>query len=234
MRLTRLAILGLISTASLGLAGCGSITRGLGSFSSEGLVDEYSIPQNRSLAMPTDFSMLPVPQNQQSVQATLPTPDEIESLMFQIEPEPEPEYVPITIVQGELPEYRPIGRIVASGSNGAAAQAFVSPSTNAGGSLYPVFETSEVAPATPTVASEFIVSTDPGLAPTPTVTAAAPVAANGLTVLSAEDVAALSALAVGQAVPANGTSQTATSGAQVVTSLPAGVTVVGSPVVLPR
>ncbi|MGB1146627.1 MAG: hypothetical protein ACPG4M_01945, partial [Alphaproteobacteria bacterium] len=76
MRLTRLAILGLISTVSLGLTGCGSITRGLGSFSSEGLVDEYSIPQNRSLAMPSDFSMLPVPQNQQSVQASLPTPDE--------------------------------------------------------------------------------------------------------------------------------------------------------------
>ena len=234
MRLTRLAILGLISTVSLGLTGCGSITRGLGSFSSEGLVDEYSIPQNRSLAMPSDFSMLPVPQNQQSVQASLPTPDEIESLMFQLEPEAEPEYVPITIIQGELPEYRPIGRIVASGSNGAAAQAFVSPSTNAGGSLYPVFETSEVAPSAPTVTSDFVFPADPGLVSSTAGSAPAPVATDGLTVLSAEDVAALSALAVGQAVPANGASQTATSGAQVVTSLPAGVTVVGSPVVLPR
>ena len=39
---------------SLAMTGCGSISRGLGSVTSEGLVDEYAIPQNRSLAYPTD------------------------------------------------------------------------------------------------------------------------------------------------------------------------------------
>ena len=61
--------------------------------------------------------------------------------------EPEPEYVPMTVVTGEVPDYQPIGRIVASGSNGAASQEFVSPQTNAAGSLFPVLNQPASAPA---------------------------------------------------------------------------------------
>ena len=269
MRSTRLAILGILAPACLGLSGCGALTQGLGSFTSEGLVDEYTIPQNRSLATPTDFSLLPVPQNKRDSVASLPSPEEIEALMFQLEPEPEPEYVPLTIIQGEVPAYRPIGRIVASGSNGAASQPFVSTSTNAGGSLFPIAATSSPVPslepslepslgqaaaaaltlpmtsAAPTTSAATLIATDP----------AAPISSTeGLVVLSPEDVAALSALAVGQAQPVMGVQtptpsltptlvpaltpmavpQASMTGAQMVTSLPDGVTVVGSPVVLPR
>ena len=131
------------------VTGCGALTRGLGGVTSEGLVDEYSIPQNRGLAVPTDFSRLPTPLNPRDVRASLPSQAEIESLMFTLEPEPEPEYVPITVVTGEVPDYQPIGRIVASGSNGAASQEFVSPQTNAAGSLFPVLNQPASAPSFP-------------------------------------------------------------------------------------
>ena len=120
------------TTAVSGLTGCGTLTRGLGYFTSAGLVDEYAIPQNRSLALPTDFSRLPTPQNEVSQAESLPTPDEIEALVFTLEPEaaPEEQYRPITVIADEVPHYQPIGRIVASGSNGAATRFQVSTQTS--------------------------------------------------------------------------------------------------------
>ena len=227
---------------SLVMTGCGSISRGLGSVTSEGLVDEYAIPQNRSLAYPTDFSRLPVPQNPQDVTASLPSQAEIESLMFTLEPEPEPEYVPLTVVTGEIPEYQPIGRIVASGSNGAASQAFVSAQTNAAGSIYPVIE------ATPAADPSLITAPVPAAEPAALYSVSsepAPIPASGFSpeagviVLSPEDAAALAALAVTAPIaigtPASmSTSASVTNGAQVVTSLPDGVTMIGEPVVIQR
>ena len=81
------------------------------------------------------------------------------------------------------------------------------------------------------------------LAPVPQMTTPEPSsvgfsAADGVTVLSAEDVAALSALAVGapiaNGIPVAAPSQPVAFDAQVVTSLPEGVSVVGAPVVLQR
>ena len=135
MSMGRIVISLIFGTAAIGgLTGCGSLTRGLGYFTSAGLVDEYAIPQNRSLAMPTDFSRMPTPRNEVSETQSLPTPDEIEALVFTIEPEaaPEEQYQPITVIAGEVPQYQPIGRIVASGSNGAATQFQVSTQTNSG------------------------------------------------------------------------------------------------------
>ena len=231
MQSARLVLSVVLVACAIALAGCGTASRGLGYFSSEGLVDEYAIPQNRSLAQPTDFSRLPTPQNPSAAQAQFPSQDEIESLVFTLEPEEVEEYVPITVVSGPVPEYQPIGRIVASGSNGAASQAFVSTQTNASGSLFPVYQT-----ATDSQALAVSSALAPSLAPVPFVAEAAtpPISADGLTTLSAEDVAALSALAVGAPVSVNAAQPVPTNGAQMVTSLPAGVTVVGSPVVLPR
>ena len=150
MSMGRIVVSLIIGTAAVGgLTGCGSLTRGLGYFTSAGLVDEYAIPQNRSLAMPTDFSRLPTPQNEVSQAQSLPTPDEIEALVFTLEPEaaPEEQYRPITVIADEVPQYQPIGRIVASGSNGAATQFQVSTQTNSGGSIFPV------APVPPTAAA---------------------------------------------------------------------------------
>ena len=245
MLVSRIVAVLVLVTGGLIVSGCGAITRGLGNVTSEGLVDEYAIPQNRGLAMPTDFSRLPTPQNPQSVRTTLPSQAEIESLMFTVEPEPEDDYVPITVVTGEVPDYQPIGRIVASGSNGVASQAFVSAQTNASGSLFPVYEASAVSAAVvpePAV-TPLLADTSALLAPVPQMTSVEPSnvgfsAADGVTVLSAEDVAALSALAVGapiaNGIPVAAPSQPAAFDAQVVTSLPEGVSVVGAPVVLQR
>lgn len=245
MLVSRIVAVLVLVTGGLIVSGCGAITRGLGNVTSEGLVDEYAIPQNRGLAMPTDFSRLPTPQNPQSVRTTLPSQAEIESLMFTVEPEPEDDYVPITVVTGEVPDYQPIGRIVASGSNGVASQAFVSAQTNASGSLFPVYEASAVSAVVvpePAV-TPLLADTSALLAPVPQMTSVEPSnvgfsAADGVTVLSAEDVAALSALAVGapiaNGIPVAAPSQPAAFDAQVVTSLPEGVSVVGAPVVLQR
>ena len=226
MPLSRFVSVLVLLASSLLVTGCGALTRGLGGVTSEGLVDEYSIPQNRGLAVPTDFSRLPTPLNPQDVTASLPSQSEIESLMFTLEPEPEPEYVPMTVVTGEVPEYQPIGRIVASGSNGAASQEFISPQTNAAGSLFPVFSEPASAPA---------MTISPDLAPVPL---GAPTESAGLgegvVVLSAEDAAALSALAIGAPVTNLAPVVAATNTAPLVTSLPEGVTVVGAPVVLQR
>ena len=244
MLVSRIVAVLVLVTGSLIVSGCGAITRGLGSVTSEGLVDEYAIPQNRGLAMPTDFSRLPTPQNPQGVRTTLPSQAEIESLMFTLEPAPEEDYVPITVVTGEVPDYQPIGRIVASGSNGVASQTFVSAQTNASGSLFPVYEASAIsAGIVPEQAFTPLLADTSALAPIPQMTMPASSnvsfsAADGVTVLSAEDVAALSALAVGapitNAVPVTVPSQPASFDAQVVTSLPEGVSVVGAPVVLQR
>ena len=149
-RVLSVMVLGLVS---LILTGCGALTQGLGNVTSEGLVDEYSIPQNRGLAIPTDFSRLPSPQKPRDVQASLPSQTEIESLMFTVEPEPVEDYVPLTVVTGDVPEYQPIGRIVGSGSSGAAQQAIVSTQTNAGGSLFPVYDAATATPARATTAA---------------------------------------------------------------------------------
>ncbi len=203
----------------VGLTGCGTLTRGLGYFSSAGLVDEYAIPQNRSLAMPTDFSRMPTPQNEFTRAESLPTKDEIEALVFSLEPDPRPEddYQPITVIVDELPQYQPIGRIVASGSNGAATQFVVSSQTNAGGSIYPVVSSPIVPSVSPALAAPSVVATSgPAMVP-----------------LTAEQAAMLLATAetapVPVAVPATIPSQPA---AQVITSLPAGVTMIGEPVVV--
>lgn len=232
MLVSRIVAVLVLVTGGLVVSGCGAVSRGLGSVTSEGLVDEYSIPQNRGLAMPTDFSRLPTPQNPRDVRATLPSQAEIESLMFTLEPEPEPEYVPMTVVTGEVPDYQPIGRIVGSGSSGAASQAFVSPQTNASGSLFPIYDAGATVPA---------LSSAPELAPIPQVTSPTAMgvsAGDGMMVLSPEDAAALSALAVGAPVanslPMDVPAVPAAFDAQVVTSLPEGVSVVGAPVVLQR
>jgi hypothetical protein len=245
MLVSRIVAVLVLMTGGLIVSGCGAITRGLGSVTSEGLVDEYAIPQNRGLAMPTDFSRLPTPQNPQNIRTTLPSQAEIESLMFTLEPEPEPDYVPMTVVTGEVPEYRPIGRIVGSGSNGVASQAFISAQTNASGSLFPVFEESSAVMTgleAGQASAPLLPDTSALLAPVPAVAApsssVAFVGGDGVTVLSPEDVAALSALAVGapvsNMVPVTVPSQPAAFDAQVVTSLPEGVSVVGAPVVLQR
>ena len=225
------------TTAVIGLTGCGTLTRGLGYFTSAGLVDEYAIPQNRSLALPTDFSRLPTPQNEVFQAESLPTPDEIEALVFTLEPEaaPEEQYRPITVIADEVPQYQPIGRIVASGSNGAATQFQVSTQTNSGGSIFPV---------TP------VPSGPAALAPTPMVTtnAATPVVAAtaaepAMVPLTAEQAAALAAMAVEAPVVVIPVAPAATPTAvgaaaepalQWITSLPAGVSMMGEPVVVSR
>jgi len=226
MPLSRFVSVLVLLASSLVVTGCGALTRGLGGVTSEGLVDEYSIPQNRGLAVPTDFSRLPTPLNPRDVRASLPSQAEIESLMFTLEPEPEPEYVPMTVVTGEVPDYQPIGRIVASGSNGAASQEFVSPQTNAAGSLFPVLNQPASAPA---------LTISPALAPVPqTAPMESAGVGEGVVVLSAEDAAALSALAIGAPISNLPPAAAAIRAAPMVTSLPDGVTVVGAPVVLQR
>jgi len=221
------------TTAVGGLTGCGTLTRGLGYFTSAGLVDEYSIPQNRSLAMPTDFSRLPAPQNEVSRAESLPTPDEIEALVFTLEPEEASleQYQPITVIAGEVPQYQPIGRIVASGSNGAATQFQVSTQTNSGGSIFPV------AP---------VPSNPAALAPIPVVATPAPAATASepaMVPLTAEQAAALAAMAVEAPVTVIPAATVATPAAagpaaepalQWITSLPAGVSMMGEPVVVSR
>ena len=242
MSMGRIVVSLIIGTAAVGgLTGCGSLTRGLGYFTSAGLVDEYAIPQNRSLAMPTDFSRLPTPQNEVSQAESLPTPDEIEALVFTLEPEaaPEEQYRPITVIADEVPQYQPIGRIVASGSNGAATQFQVSTQTNSGGSIFPV------APVPPTAAATApipVVAT-PVAAPAAAATASEP----AMVPLTAEQAAALAAMAVEAPVPVIPATSEATSEAapaavgpaaapalQWITSLPAGVSMMGEPVVVSR
>ena len=206
----------ILGGAGLVLTGCGAVSQGLGSVTSEGLVDEYAIPQNRGLAYPTDFSSLPTPQNPRGVEASLPSQSEIESLMFTLEPEPVEEYVPLTVVTGTVPEYQPIGRIVGSGSSGAAQQATVSAQTTAAGSIYPVYDTAPVV--------------TPASAPVAPVSASS---SDAVVVLSPEEAAALSALAIGAPVSAVPPAAPINS-AQIITSLPDGVTAVGAPVVLQR
>lgn len=253
-------VLGLVS---LTLTGCGALTQGLGSVTSEGLVDEYAIPQNRGLAIPTDFSRLPSPQNPRDVQASLPSQSEIESLMFTVEPEPVDDYVPRTVVTGDVPEYQPIGRIVGSGSSGAAQQTIVSTQTNAGGSLFPVYDTvTATSAAAPMLDPATIGASAPPpllaepLTPVPmfdpvanagigtstsTSSGFGATGGEGTVMLSPEEAAALMALAIGapnpvlsQPAPNPAIPNSAENGAQVVTSLPDGVTMVGAPVVLQR
>jgi len=223
-----------LGLCSLALVGCSA----LGNVTSEGLVDEYSIPQNRGLAYPTDFSRLPTPENPRDVIATLPSQSEIESLMFTLDPAPTEDYVPITVVTGDVPEYQPIGRIVGSGSNGAAQQALISTQTNAAGSLFPIDS-----PVMPLVPGVLPVSNIDVVTPAadPFAGLLAPASAErfeGVTLLSAEDAAALSALAIGAPVttlqPLGLPAATQPIDAQPVTSLPDGVTIVGEPVVLQR
>ena len=238
MSMGRIVVSLIIGTAAVGgLTGCGSLTRGLGYFTSAGLVDEYAIPQNRSLAMPTDFSRLPTPQNEVSQAQSLPTPDEIEALVFTLEPEaaPEEQYRPITVIADEVPQYQPIGRIVASGSNGAATQFQVSTQTNSGGSIFPV------APVPPTAAATApipVVAT-PVAAPAAAATASEP----AMVPLTAEQATALAAMAVEAPVPVIPATSEATPAAvgpaaapalQWITSLPAGVSMMGEPVVVSR
>ncbi len=208
----------ILGGAGLVLTGCGAVSQGLGSVTSEGLVDEYAIPQNRGLAYPTDFSRLPTPQNPRGVEASLPSQSEIESLMFTLEPEPVEEYVPLTVVTGTVPEYQPIGRIVGSGSSGAAQQATVSAQTTAAGSIFPVYDTAPVV--------------TPASAPVAPVSASSS-SSGAVVVLSPEEAAALSALAIGAPVSAVPPAAPINS-AQIITSLPDGVTAVGAPVVLQR
>ncbi|MEC8037895.1 MAG: hypothetical protein VX152_06300 [Pseudomonadota bacterium] len=236
MSMGRIVVSLIIGTAAVGgLTGCGSQTRGLGYFTSAGLVDEYAIPQNRSLAMPTDFSRLPTPQNEVSQAESLPTPDEIEALVFTLEPEaaPEEQYRPITVIADEVPQYQPIGRIVASGSNGAATQFQVSTQTNSGGSIFPV------APVPPTAAAPIPVVATPVAAPAAAATASEP----AMVPLTAEQAAALAAMAVEAPVPVIPATSEATPAAvgpaaapalQWITSLPAGVSMMGEPVVVSR
>ncbi|MEC8155301.1 MAG: hypothetical protein VX077_10445 [Pseudomonadota bacterium] len=236
MSMGRIVISLIIGTAAVGgLSGCGTLTRGLGYFTSAGLVDEYAIPQNRSLAMPTDFSRLPTPQNEVSQAESLPTPDEIEALVFTLEPEaaPEEQYRPITVIADEVPQYQPIGRIVASGSNGAATQFQVSTQTNSGGSIFPV------APVPPTAAAPIPVVATPVAAPAAAATASEP----AMVPLTAEQAAALAAMAVEAPVPVIPATSEATPAAvgpdaapalQWITSLPAGVSMMGEPVVVSR
>jgi len=229
MPMGRIVISLIFGTAAIGgLTGCGSLTRGLGYFTSAGLVDEYAIPQNRSLAMPADFSRMPTPRNEVSETQSLPTPDEIEALVFTIEPEaaPEEQYQPITVIAGEVPQYQPIGRIVASGSNGAATQFQVSTQTNSGGSIFPV------AP---------VPSNPAGLAPIPVAStpAAATASEPALVPLTAEQAATLAAMAVEAPVAVNPAAPvlantTAEPDLQWITSLPAGVSMMGEPVVVSR
>lgn len=236
MLMGRIVISLIFGTAAIGgLTGCGSLTRGLGYFTSAGLVDEYAIPQNRSLAMPTDFSRLPTPQNEVSQAESLPTPDEIEALVFTLEPEaaPEEQYRLITVIADEVPQYQPIGRIVASGSNGAATQFQVSTQTNSGGSIFPV------APVPPTAAAPIPVVATPVAAPAAAATASEP----AMVPLTAEQAAALAAMAVEAPVPVIPATSEATPAAvgpaaapalQWITSLPAGVSMMGEPVVVSR
>lgn len=238
MSMGRIVISLIIGTAAVGgLTGCGSLTRGLGYFTSAGLVDEYAIPQNRSLAMPNDFSRLPTPLNEVSQADSLPTPDEIEALLFTLEPEaaPEEQYRPITVIADEVPQYQPIGRIVASGSNGAATQFQVSTQTNSGGSIFPV------APVPPNAAATAPspMATPPAATPVAAATAAEP----ALVPLTAEQAAALAAMAVEAPVAVIPVAPTATPAAvgaaaepalQWITSLPAGVSMMGEPVVVSR
>ena len=236
MSMGRIVISLIFGTAAIGgLTGCGSLTRGLGYFTSAGLVDEYAIPQNRSLAMPTDFSRMPTPRNEVSGTQSLPTPDEIEALVFTIEPEaaPEEQYQPITVIAGEVPQYQPIGRIVASGSNGAATQFQVSTQTNSGGSIFPVAPV----PSNPaTLAPVPVVSTPAAAAAT---AAAATASEPAMVPLTAEHAAALAAMAVEApvavtpAAPAIANT-TAEPALQWITSLPAGVSMMGEPVVVSR
>lgn len=238
MSMGRIVISLIIGTAAVGgLTGCGSLTRGLGYFTSAGLVDEYAIPQNRSLAMPNDFSRLPTPLNEVSQADSLPTPDEIEALLFTLEPEaaPEEQYRPITVIADEVPQYQPIGRIVASGSNGAATQFQVSTQTNSGGSIFPV------APVPPNAAATAPspMATPPAATPVAAATAAEP----ALVPLTAAQAAALAAMAVEAPVAVIPVAPTATPAAvgaaaepalQWITSLPAGVSMMGEPVVVSR
>ena len=237
MSMGRIVISLIIGTAAIGgLTGCGSLTRGLGYFTSAGLVDEYAIPQNRSLAMPTDFSRMPTPRNEVSETQSLPTPDEIEALVFTIEPEaaPEEQYQPITVIAGEVPQYQPIGRIVASGSNGAATQFQVSTQTNSGGSIFPVAAVPSTAAAAAALAPIPVVST-PAATPAATTTASEP----AMVPLTAEQAAALAAMAVEAPVPVTpaapeSANTTAEPALQWITSLPAGVSMMGEPVVVSR
>lgn len=234
MSMGRIVISLIFGTAAIGgLTGCGSLTRGLGYFTSAGLVDEYAIPQNRSLAMPTDFSRMPTPRNEVSETQSLPTPDEIEALVFTIEPEaaPEEQYQPITVIAGEVPQYQPIGRIVASGSNGAATQFQVSTQTNSGGSIFPVAPV----PSNPAALAPIPVVSTPVATPAPAATASEP----AMVPLTAEQAAALAAMAVEApvavtpAAPAIANT-TAEPALQWITSLPAGVSMMGEPVVVSR
>ncbi|MBB25582.1 MAG: hypothetical protein CME02_08675 [Geminicoccus sp.] len=236
MSMGRIVVSLIIGTASVGgLTGCGSLTRGLGYFTSAGLVDEYAIPQNRSLAMPTDFLRLPTPHNEVSQAESLPTPDEIEALVFTLEPEaaPEEQYLPITVIADEVPQYQPIGRIVASGSNGAATQFQVSTQTNSGGSIFPVV------PVPPTAAATAPI---PVIA-TPGAAAAATGSEPALVPLTAEQAAALATMAVEAPVPVIPATSEAIPAAvgpgaepalQWITSLPAGVSMMGERVVVSR
>ena len=234
MSMGRIVISLIFGTAAIGgLTGCGSLTRGLGYFTSAGLVDEYAIPQNRSLAMPTDFSRMPTPRNEVSETQSLPTPDEIEALVFTIEPEaaPEEQYQPITVIAGEVPQYQPIGRIVASGSNGAATQFQVSTQTNSGGSIFPV----DPVPSNPAALALIPVVSTPVATPAPAATASEP----AMVPLTAEQAAALAPMAVEApvavtpAAPALANT-TAEPPLQWITSLPAGVSMMGEPVVVSR
>ncbi|MGB1148930.1 MAG: hypothetical protein ACPG5C_02415 [Alphaproteobacteria bacterium] len=238
MSMGRIVVSLIIGTAAVGgLTGCGSLTRGLGYFTSAGLVDEYAIPQNRSLAMPTDFSRLPSPQNEVSQAESLPTPDEIEALVFTLEPEaaPEEQYRPITVIADEVPQYQPIGRIVASGSNGAATQFQVSTQTNSGGSIFPVTPV----PSGPAALAPTPMVTSPAATPVVAATAAEP----AMVPLTAEQAAALAAMAVEAPVAVIPVAPAATPSAigaaaepalQWITSLPAGVSMMGEPVVVSR
>ena len=234
MSMGRIVISLIFGTAAIGgLTGCGSLTRGLGYFTSAGLVDEYAIPQNRSLAMPTDFSRMPTPRNEVSETQSLPTPDEIEALVFTIEPEaaPEEQYQPITVIAGEVPQYQPIGRIVASGSNGAATQFQVSTQTNSGGSIFPVAPV----PSNPAALAPIPVVSTPVATPAPAATASEP----AMVPLTAEQAAALAAMAVEAPVAVTSAAPaiantTAEPALQWITSLPAGVSMMGEPVVVSR
>jgi hypothetical protein len=225
------------TTAVGGLTGCGTLTRGLGYFTSAGLVDEYAIPQNRSLAMPTDFSRLPSPQNEVSRAESLPTPDEIEALVFTLDPEEASveQYQPITVIAGEVPQYQPIGRIVASGSNGAATQFQVSTQTNSGGSIFPVAPV----PSNPAALAPIPMVSTPAATSPAADTASEP----AMVPLTAEQATALAAMAVEAPVtviPAATVPTPAAAGLaaepalQWITSLPAGVSMMGEPVVVSR
>ena len=200
---------GLLALATL--TGCGQLANGLNYFASAGLVDEYSIPQNRSLAVPTDFSRLPEPKNPEDRVVTAPSQNEIEALVFSVEPIPEPEASPLTLVTGSIEQYRPIGTVISAPDGFLEANEFIND-----------------APAVPFSVQQQASQPQPLAA-----------AGSGVTALSPQDVAALSALAVGAPVSTSTATlmtqpAAAPAGLQTVTSLPAGVSVVGDPVVLPR